>query len=133
MQIVSILSVDNNKARVQLDDNSIIDGVVIVYPAGFFANLAIDDNSLGLFFQDGSKDYAYVMPINIAKQPLLLPNQIAIGDNILIESNKMQIDIDLDINAKLDVSGDTTIQTKPFLTHSHSGVQSGGSNTGGVS
>ena len=27
--------------------------------------------------------------INIAKQPLLLPNQIAIGDNILIKSNKI--------------------------------------------
>ena len=133
MQIVSILSAYLNKARVQLDDSSIIDGVVIIYPAGFFANLAIDDNSLGLFFQDGSKDYGYVMPINIAKQPLLLPNQIAIGDNILIKSNKIEIDIDLDISAKLDVSGNTTIQARPFLTHSHSGVQSGGSNTGGVS
>lgn len=127
MQIVSILSVDNNKARVQLDDQSIIDEVVIIYPAGFFANLAIDDNSLGLFFQDGSKDYSYVMPINIAKQPTLTTNQIAIGNNIIIQDDKMQI------NAKLDVSGETKIQNKPFLTHTHSGVQSGGSNTGGVS
>lgn len=127
MQIVSIISVSNNKARVQLDDQSIIDGVVIIYPAGFFANLAIDDNSLGLFFQDGSKDYAYVMPINIAKQPTLTTNQIAIGNNIIIQDDKMQI------NAKLDVSGETKIQNKPFLTHTHSGVQSGGSNTGGVS
>lgn len=132
MQIASILSVSNNKARVQLDDQSVIDDVVIIYPAGFFANLAIDDNSLGLFFQDGSKDYSYIMPINIAKQPILTINQIAIGNNIVIQDDKMQVNIDLDINAKLDVAGETTIQNRQFLTHTHSGVQSGGSNSGGV-
>jgi hypothetical protein len=80
MQIVSILSINNNLARVELDDGSIIDGAKIIYPAGFFANIEIDDNSLGMLFKDGNNDYAFVLPINIVSQPLLAINEVALGN-----------------------------------------------------
>lgn len=37
------------------------------------------------------------------------------------------------VNGNSELKGGTTIQDKPFLTHAHSGVESGPNNTGGVS
>ncbi len=44
MEIVSLLKNDGKLARVQLDDGSIIDNVVILYPYGLFANIIIDNH-----------------------------------------------------------------------------------------
>jgi hypothetical protein len=136
MQIVGILAIENNLARVELDDGSIIDGAKIIYPAGFFANIEIDGNSLGMLFKDGNNDYAFVLPINIVSQPLLAINEVALGNFKQNKTIKIASDITLNadtkIAAKFETTNETKLQGKLFLTHTHSGVQSGGSNTGSV-
>jgi len=148
MQIVSILAIENNLARVQLDDGSIIDGAKIIYPAGFFANIEIDDNSLGMLFKDGNNDYAFVLPINIASQPALAINEVAIGNfkqNKTIKiANNISLNADSTINGKSTLNGDTIVlgkfettgetklQGKLFLSHIHSGVKNGADNSGAV-
>ena len=161
MEIVSLLKNDGKVARVQLDDGSIIDNVVILYPYGLFANIIIDDNSLGLLFCQNTRDYCYVIPYNIAKQPVLTSGSVAIGDfennklikivngnvvintNVIIEGtfsangavnlgNNLVISGTLTTAGTVDLQGATTIQGKVFATHTHSGVQTGSSITGGV-
>ena len=161
MEIVSLLKNDGKVARVQLDDGSIIDNVVILYPYGLFANIIIDDNSLGLLFCQNTRDYCYVIPYNIAKQPVLTSGSVAIGDfvnnklikiingnvvintNVIIEGtfsadgavnlgNNLVISGTLTTVGTVDLQGTTTIQGKVFTTHTHSGVQTGSSITGGV-
>jgi len=161
MEIVSLIKNDGKVARVQLDDGSIIDNVVILYPYGLFANIIIDDNSLGLLFCQNTRDYSYVIPYNIAKQPVLTSGSVAIGDfennklikivngnvvintNVMIEGtlsvdgavnlgNNLMISGTLTTAGTVDLQGTTTIQGKVFTTHIHSGVQSGSSITGGV-
>jgi len=48
-------------------------------------------------------------------------------------NNDVEIDGDLLVSGTSELQGTTTIETKTFLNHTHTGVQSGGSNTGGVS
>ena len=161
MEIVSLLKNNGKVARVQLDDGSIIDNVVILYPYGLFANIKIDDNSLGLLFCQNTRDYCYVIPYNIAKQPTLTSGSVAIGDfendkiikivngnvvintNVIIEGslsangavnlgNNLVIAGTLTTVGTVNLQGTTTIQGKVFTTHTHSGVQSGSSITGGV-
>lgn len=50
----------------------------------------------------------------------------------LIVSEKITTQ-ELLVNGKAELKGGTTIQGKPFLEHSHSGVEKGPNNTGGVS
>lgn len=150
MQIVSILSNNGKLARVQLEDSSIIDGVVILYPFGLFSNIAINDNSMGLLLEDGSNDYSYVMPFNISAQPTLASGEVAVGDFVnnktikFLQNGTIQINGDVVINGTIQATGDTLIngklevvgqaklQGKDFITHIHSGVQTGSSATGGV-
>jgi hypothetical protein len=172
MQIVSILNNNGQQARVQLDDGSIIDGVVILYPFGLFSNIAISDNSMGLLLKDGASDYPYVMPFNISAQPTLASSEVAIGNfekNIkFLQNGKIEINGDVIINGsiqttgranlgeniiiagtlkaigaseltgdtlingKLEVVGQAKLQGKDFITHIHSGVQTGSSNSGSV-
>jgi len=174
MQIVSILSNNSKLARVQLEDSSIIDGVVILYPFGLFSNIAINDNSMGLLLEDGSNDYSYVMPFNISAQPTLASGEVAVGDFVnnktikFLQNGTIQINGDVVINGtiqttgratlgeniviagtlkaigsteltgdtlitgKLEVVGQAKLQGKDFITHTHSGVQTGSSATGGV-
>jgi len=49
-----------------------------------------------------------------------------------ISAAKIIFDGNVEINGTLTVSGDATISGKSFLGHTHSGVESGGSNTGSV-
>jgi phage baseplate assembly protein V len=56
---------------------------------------------------------------------------INIVGNINIAGN-VNITGNLDVSGTSDLVGATTIQTKPFITHIHSGVQSGVNNSGGV-
>ena len=135
MQIVSILAIENNKARVQLDNGAIIDEVIVFYPAGFFANIIINENSLGMLFIDSCQDNSYVMPINIINQPIISAGNVAINDffNFNSDSNSLSIKADVKIEGKLQASGECKFQNKQFLQHTHSGVQSGSSNTGSVS
>lgn len=148
MQIVSILSNNSKLARVQLDDGSIIDGVVILYPFGLFSNIAISDNSMGLLLEDGSNDYSYVMPFDISAQPTLASGEVAVGNfekNIkFLQNGKIEINGDVIINGNITTTGDTIIagklevvgqaklQGKDFIAHIHSGVQTGSSNSGSV-
>ena len=155
MEIVSLLKNDGKLARVQLDDGSIIDNVVILYPYGLFANIIIDNNSLGLLFCQNTRDYCYVIPYNIAKQPVLTSGSVAIGDfennklikivngdvvintNVIIEgtfsvNGAVNLGNNLTTAGTANLQGTTTIQGKVFTTHTHSGVQSGSSITGGV-
>ena len=155
MEIVSLLKNDGKVARVQLDDGSIIDNVVILYPYGLFANIIIDDNSLGLLFCQNTRDYCYVIPYNIAKQPVLTSGSVAIGDfennklikivngdvvintNVIIEgtfsvNGAVNLGNNLTTAGTANLQGTTTIQGKVFTTHTHSGVQTGSSITGGV-
>lgn len=134
-EIVSILAIENNKARVQLENGAIIDGSKIIMPFAFFANMPIDENSLGLLFKDGSLDNSYVMPVNIITQPIIASGDVAIKDffNFNSDSNSLSINADVQIQGKLQASGECKFQNKPFLQHTHSGVQSGSSNTGAVS
>ena len=155
MEIVSLLKNDGKVARVQLDDGSIIDNVVILYPYGLFANIIIDDNSLGLLFCQNTRDYCYVIPYNIAKQPVLTSGSVAIGDfennklikivngdvvintNVIIEgtfsvNGAVNLGNNLTTAGTANLQGTTTIQGKVFTTHTHSGVQTGSSTTGGV-
>ena len=155
MEIVSLLKNDGKLARVQLDDGSIIDNVVILYPYGLFANIIIDNNSLGLLFCQNTRDYCYVIPYNIAKQPVLTSGSVAIGDfennklikivngdvvintNVIIEgtfsvNGAVNLGNNLTTAGTANLQGTTTIQGKVFTTHTHSGVQTGSSITGGV-
>lgn len=138
MKIVSILSNNNNLARVQLDDGSIIDGAVILYPFGLFSNIAINDNSMGLLLEDGSNDYCYVMPFNILAQPTLASGEIAVGDFLnnktikFLQNGTVQINGNVVINGTIEVTGQANLQGKDFITHTHSGVQTGSSATGVV-
>jgi hypothetical protein len=155
MEIVSLLKNDGKLARVQLDDGSIIDNVVILYPYGLFANIIIDNNSLGLLFCQNTRDYCYVIPYNIAKQPVLTSGSVAIGDfennklikivngdvvintNVIIEgtfsvNGAVNLGNNLTTAGTANLQGTTTIQGKVFTTHTHSGVQTGSSTTGGV-
>jgi len=135
MKIVSINKIVNNKATIQLDDNSTINNVNIIYPFGLFGNIEINDNSLGLLFSDGSLDYCYVMPFNISIQPQLSSGQVRVGNEtsyITFENGKAIFNGDLLVKGKLESEGETTLEGKKFLLHQHSGVQSGGSNSGGV-
>lgn len=148
MQIVSILNNNGQQARVQLDDGSIIDGVVILYPFGLFSNIAISDNSMGLLLKDGASDYPYLMPFNISAQPTLASSEVAVGNfekNIkFLQNGKIEINGDVVINGNITTTGDTLIngklevvgqaklQGKDFIAHTHSGVQTGSSATGGV-
>lgn len=50
-----------------------------------------------------------------------------------ISAENIVFDGNVTINGTLTVSGDATISGKSFLSHTHSGVESGGSTTGGVS
>ena len=103
MQIVSILNNNSKLARVQLEDGSIIDGVVILYPFGLFSNIAINDNSMGLLLEDGSNDYSYVMPFSISAQPTLASGEIAVGDFV---NNKT---IKFLQNGTIQINGDVVI------------------------
>ncbi|MBP2655014.1 MAG: phage baseplate assembly protein [Firmicutes bacterium] len=49
-----------------------------------------------------------------------------------ISAENIVFDGNVTINGTLTVSGDATISGKSFLSHTHSGVESGGSNTGAV-
>ena len=53
------------------------------------------------------------------------------GINI-VAPNGLHITGSITMSSTLDVTGATSIQGTDFKTHTHSGVQSGGSNTGGV-
>lgn len=135
MKIVSINKIVSNQATIELDDNSIINNVNIIYPFGLFGNIEINEGSLGLLFSDGSLDHCYVMPFNISIQPQLSSGQVRVGNKtsyITFENGKATFSGDLLVKGKLESEGETTLEGKKFLLHQHSGVQSGGSNSGGV-
>ena len=92
-----------------------------------------------------SYNSAVALPItfNLSQLGLALPESISQIGNILHNGNTNQngsltvsekiTTNELLVNGESTLKGGTTIQDKPFLQHTHSGVESGPNNTGGVS
>lgn len=58
---------------------------------------------------------------------------IEIGANeVTVKATSISLQGDVEVTGTLKADGTTTIQGKDFLTHKHTGVQSGGSNSGPV-
>lgn len=152
IELANILKISpNGKVKIKKNSGEIQEGQIF-FPYGFFGSIKITNNSLAMvFYVDGNNDYPLICPINIIKQPSYNEGDIQIGgfdnetkititsDTITIKAQNNIIDGDLKITGNIiiegtsNLQGQATIQGKQFLTHTHSGVQSGSSNTGSVS
>ncbi|MCE2688187.1 MAG: hypothetical protein LW595_06570 [Rickettsiales bacterium] len=162
IEIATIISISpKNLVKFKKSDGRIQQGQIF-FPYGFFGSIKINKNSLAMVFYDGGRDYPLICPINIISQPNFNQGEIQVGgfDNqtkIVVKENEIiitapnnkiegnlkvsgniEVEGNVKINSNVEVQGtsnlqgQTTIQGKQFLIHTHSGVQSGLSNTGSV-
>lgn len=91
-------------------------------------------NQIDLRRHDLSDSFAVFGPWS---QPRVLPNYSTNSAQLRNESGSAYIEIAGDsiniVAGSVTIGGSTTIDGKVFLAHKHTGVQSGGSTTGGVS
>lgn len=121
----------------QIEYSGKVSDAVIIWPFGLFANVPADN--LGIMFAVNAQAENRAVLLTAGSRPSLAEGEVALyhpGSGSVI---KMAANGDVEITAgtvkitgDAEITGALVVAGRDFATHVHSGVTSGGSNTGPV-